>query len=287
MHILECPDPVVTIEWLQNNHDAENLVILDASVPPIVEFTATRLPLEVATQAIPGALRFDYDTQVCDRQSSYPHMMPGPEEFARQTRSLGINNDSVIVIYDVTGVYASPRAWWMFRAMGHKNVAVLNGGLPAWHLAGLPLQGSYEESGSEGNFTASEDPERFCNAMTLFQILNDRSCMVLDARSPGRFAGRDPEPRENLRGGHMPNARNLPFQEVLDDIYLRPVDQLVELFSGFADTETKLAFTCGSGLSACILTLAANVAGYENLTVYDASWCEWGLPSKLPVVTGA
>ena len=287
MSLINCSSPVVTTDWLHKNLAAENLVILDASVPPIVEFTSTRVPEEIAGRAIPGARRFDYDTQVCDRQSSYPHMMPTAAEFANQASMLGIDNNSAIVIYDITGVYASPRAWWMFKAMGHDNVAVLDGGLPAWHLAGLPLAETHEEVEHKGNFAASAVHEKFCDAITLFQLLNDQSCLVLDARSTGRFIGRDPEPRKNLRSGHMPNAKNLPFQEVLNDIYLRPVDELVELFSNFAATEKKLAFTCGSGLSACILTLAANLAGYDDLTVYDASWCEWGAPSKLPVVTGA
>lgn len=282
---LQVPAALVSIDWLQQNLGADNLVLLDASVPPIVPFTRQRLPRDQHARHIPGSLRFDYDKKICDQSSSLPHMMPSAEFFAEQVRGLGISQDSAIVVYDDTGVYASPRAWWMFKAMGHDNVAVLNGGAVAWQQAGYELTDQIADRAAEpGDFQSLDRVEYFCDALKLYQLLNDKSTAILDARSEGRFYGRDPEPRPNLRGGHMPGAACLPFQQVLDDIFMKPVDELRAIFSSTVAPGQQLFFTCGSGLSACILTLAAYLAGYENLSVYDGSWCEWGQPCKLPVV---
>jgi len=288
MSKIRVPSPLVGVEWLKNHLKAENLVILDASVPPIAPFTTRKLPEDLQARYISGALRFNYDTEICDRNSSLPHMMPDAEFFEQAVRKLGINNDSAIVVYDDTGVYASPRAWWMFRAMGHDNVAVLDGGAVAWYEAGLEMTEQLPDQAQQpGNFRSRENVGHFCDALLVYQLLNEESCTILDARSEGRFYGRDPEPRDNLRGGHMPGAKSLPFQRVLNDIYMKAPEELREVFRELAASGQKLVFTCGSGLSACILTLAAELAGYDELSVYDGSWCEWGQPGKLPVVSGS
>jgi thiosulfate/3-mercaptopyruvate sulfurtransferase len=276
--------PIVDSDWLQQNLGLENLVVLDASVPPVVPGYVS-INNEHSFSAIPGARRFDYDKRVCKPNSSLPHMLPAAELFQSEARELGINRDSIIVVYDDVGLYASPRAWWMFRAMGHARVAVLDGGLPAWIAAGNDISDHLSTDLPAGDFSASLDDSLFCDFKVVLAALDDPACCILDARSAGRFHGTAPEPRPGVRSGHMPNARNLPFPEVLNGGVMKPVAELQSLFGELAATDQQLISSCGSGITACILTLAANLAGYDRLAAYDGSWAEWGAPSKLPVVT--
>ncbi len=280
----QLPMPVVDVHWLHDNLNDPDLIVLDASVPPVVPgFVA--LNAEGPLKVIPGARRMDYDKEICQPDSSLPHMMPTPELFQEKVRALGVNNRSRLVIYDDTGVYASPRGWWMFRAMGHEQVAVLDGGLPAWLQAGYPVDAAFASAPAAGDFNAQPAARGFCDFEVVLQALNNEHFRILDARSAGRFNGVDPEPRPNLRGGHMPSAKNLPCRAVLNETSLKSADELRALFTELVTPEQTLITSCGSGLTACILTLAATVAGHDNCQVYDGSWAEWGMPSKLPVVT--
>ncbi|PCI73018.1 MAG: sulfurtransferase [SAR86 cluster bacterium] len=282
--MLQLPSPLVDVNWLHDNLSVPELIVLDASVPPVVPGYES-LNSEENFQAISGARRFDYDKKICKRDSSLPHMMPEEELFQEEVRNLGINTDSVIVIYDDVGLYSSPRAWWMLRAMGHEQVAVLDGGLRAWIAAGFTTVDSLQLDPASGNFEASYGEDAFCDFSVVLSSLDDSSCVILDARSSGRFYGTAPEPRPGIRGGHMPNARNLPFSELLNEGKMKPTAELQEIFNAFITADKRLITSCGSGLTACILTYAAYLAGHRNLSVYDGSWIEWGAPSKLPVVT--
>lgn len=280
--MLSLDTPLVDVAWLDENLDNANVVVLDASVPPVVPGFE---PVNSAGNfsCIPGARRFDYDKEICDPDSSLPHMMPSAEQFSEQVAALGVNADSLVVVYDDVGVYASPRAWWMFRAMGHRQVAVVDGGLRAWLEAGLPVSHSYEADVTKGSFSARPVRGAIVAANDVLGALDDPDTTIMDARSAARFSGQAPEPRKGLRSGHMPGATNLPFPEVLRDHRLKPADELAELFTRILPGQNTLLTSCGSGVTACILTLAAEVAGHRAHAVYDGSWSEWGEPGDLPV----
>lgn len=284
MKIAKITSPLVSVEWLADNLGAENLVILDASMKPVMP--AVGEPTQEETACIKGALRFDVDNDIRDKNTDLPHMMPSAEFFTDEMQKLGINKDSAIAVYDYMGIFSSPRAWWMFRAMGHGQVAVLDGGLPAWKNAGYPCGSQAERIAKHrGNFVGHPQAGIFCDSAHVLEALADPNFAVLDARSEGRFKGVEPEPRAGLRSGHMPNALNLPFVNTVQDGFVLPATELDSIFSKLVNKEQKLIFSCGSGVTACITALAAELAGYPNISVYDGSWSEWGLPGKLPVTT--
>ncbi|MBK8619445.1 MAG: sulfurtransferase [Anaerolineales bacterium] len=284
MKIEKINSPLVSVQWLADNFEAENLVILDASMKPVGAASSADSTEEAS--CIKGALRFDFDNDIREKNTDLPHMMPSAEFFTDEMQKLGINKDSVIVVYDYVGVYSSPRAWWMFRAMGHAahQVAVLDGGLPAWKKAGLPCETQAKNAAEKrGNFEAHPQAGLFCDSAQVLEALSDPRFAVMDARSEGRFKGVDPEPRAGLRSGHMPNALNLPFANTVQDGFMLSPAKLDALFSNMVKKDQNLIFSCGSGVTACVTALAAELAGYPRVTVYDGSWSEWGLPGDLPV----
>jgi len=283
MSITKITSSLVSVQWLADNFEAENLVILDAHMKPVGLPSAHALEEESA--CIKGALRFDFDHDIRDQSTDLPHMMPSADFFTEEMQKLGINQKSAIVVYDDVGVYSSPRAWWMLRAMGHNQVAVLDGGLPAWKKAGFACGMQSERIAAQrGNFIAQPRAGMFCDSAQVLEALADPHFAVLDARAEGRFKGLDPEPRAGLRNGHMPNALNLPFADTVQNGFMAPESTLDSIFSKLVNKEQNLIFSCGSGVTACVTALAAELAGYANISVYDGSWSEWGLPSELPVI---
>ncbi|MFG2980678.1 sulfurtransferase [Streptomyces sp. NPDC048258] len=275
----ENPGPLVGAGWLAERLAAPGLVLFDASVG------AHR----GAAHRIPGARPFDLDGELSDHDAPAPHTMPGAARFAEAMRALGVDDTSTVVVYDGAGVYSSARAWWMLRAMGFDRAAVLDGGLPAWTAAGLPVEATgpaYE--GPRGSFTARPRTGLLVDGATVAAALADPAAAVLDARTRERFAGTAPEPRPGLRGGHMPGAINLPFAELQrPDGLMRPAEELRAAIDALTGDRERLYFSCGSGVTACVLALGATLAGYRDLAVYDGSWSEWGIPSdQRPVVTG-
>lgn len=271
------PGPVVGTDWLAPRLGAPGVVVLDASVG------AHR----GAGRRIPGARPFDIDGALSDPSAPLPHTMPGAGRFTEEMRCLGVDDADTVVVYDAAGIYSSARAWWMLRAMGFDRAAVLDGGLPAWSAAGLPVEdGEPVRPGRRGDFTARPRPGLIVGSDTVVAALADPGSAVVDARSRERFSGTADEPRPGLRGGHMPGAVNLPFGEVQRDGRMLPAPELRAAFTALAGDRTRLVFSCGSGVTACVLALGAELAGYRELSVYDGSWSEWGRPSGLPVATG-
>jgi thiosulfate/3-mercaptopyruvate sulfurtransferase len=269
---------LVTVQWLYEHIEQPNVVVLYTQMDNPVNAKADVNPVSY----IPNSIFFDFENVFCDEQSSFSHTMPSETSFSKNARELGIDQDTVIIIYDNKGIYCAPRVWWMFKSMGHQHVYVLNGGLPNWLAQNMPTTGQLMCPSQSGNFKAKYNKNCFLSADEIIQQLID--IRLLDARSAGRFNGTQPEPRRGLRSGHVPTSINVPFQRCLDGTVLKSTAQLKELFSEFGLTpDYHLVFSCGSGVTACILALAASEVGYTKLAVYDGSWSEWGARDDLPV----
>lgn len=259
--------PVVSVEWLYDNRNTVNLIILDGTINKI---------FDASLYQIPNAYLFDIKKSFSDVSNPFPSAFPSAEQFQREARQIGINKDSAIVVYDDKGIYSSARVWWLFKAFGFNNVAVLNGGFPAWKATGYPITLMKPYEGVVGDFKAELQP----NYMRFFDDVNQASLnktyTIIDARSSGRFNCEVPEPREGLRMGTIPNSVNLPFTDLMDNGILKPKVALEKAFYMLAEKDDSIIFSCGSGITACVLALGATIAGYKNISVYDGSWTEWG-----------
>lgn len=259
--------PLVNVKWLQSNLQLSNVIVLDATINKKIEEDSIR---------IPKARFFDIKQKFSDTNAKFPSTLPSTEPFETEARALGISNDSFIVVYDDKGIYSSARAWWLFKTFGFKNVAVLDGGLPEWKEQNFPIEAYKEESFERGNFEARLQPELMTDFNGIIQFSTDSNTLILDARSALRFQCLVDEPRQGLRRGKIPNSKNLPYTKLFDGNILKSKDELLKIFDNLVKEETHLVFSCGSGITACILALAATKCCYENLVVYDGSWTEYG-----------
>lgn len=275
------PAPLVDVTWLHDHLDDPDVIVLDASIPPN----------DAGGRSIPGARRFDLEGEF-SRPGPLPHTMPGAAEFETAARRLGVTSGTTVVVYDVAQLYSAARAWWMFASMGHERVAVLDGGLAAWAAAGYPVQDSAPQAPSDelgptqGAFVAAPVEGRIVDADAVAEALSAGDVAVVDARSHARFVGEAPEPRPGLRGGHMPGAANLPFTDVQQEGRMLKAPELTPLVDEAMQGRDTGIMSCGSGVTACVIALAATLTG-RRISVYDGSWTEWGDPdSGRPVVTG-
>jgi thiosulfate/3-mercaptopyruvate sulfurtransferase len=275
-------DALVSTDWLAERLGAPDVKVADATwfLPPMGRDARQ----EYRQAHIPGAVYFDID-DIADSESPLPHMLPDAAKFSSRVRQLGLGDGVRIVLYDNNRYSASARAWWMFRVFGHNDVAVLDGGLAKWRAEGRPLDDA-EVTPRERHFTARQNHLLVRDLEQLRANLVSRRDLVIDARSAGRFAATEPEPRAGLRSGHIPGSICVPFLEVIaPDGTLAPAEALQKTFAEAGLDERPLATTCGSGVTACTLALALYEIGRHEVAVYDGSWTEWGGRADTPVET--
>jgi thiosulfate/3-mercaptopyruvate sulfurtransferase len=278
-------DPLVTTDWLAARLDDPKVKIIDASfkLPGVLP-----LPQEDYLAAhIPGAVFFDVD-HIADRNDPRPHMFPSAEQFARDVAALGISSGDTVVAYDAGGWVAAPRVWWMFLAFAHPAVKVLDGGLKKWLREGRPTH-SGKVAPKPGKFQAKLDPGFVRSQQQLVANLETHAEQVIDARPRPRFEGSAPEPRPGMRSGHIPGSRSVPYAELFDADTgaMKSLDALRQAFAtGGVDLAKPIVTSCGSGVSALVLTLALYRLGVRGSALYDGSWSEWGLPDGPPVAIG-
>ena len=271
--------PLVSVTWLYKNLDNPSLVVLDATMKKV----ASKSEEASAKKQIKNARFIDIKTVFSDVTAQFPNTMSSEEKFTIAAQELGINNDSVIVVYDDLGIYSSARVWWMFKAMNHQNIAVLDGGLPTWKNAGYPVENVIKHEVKKGNFVATYNSNYFCDSKTVLNSISDENTVVLDARSEDRFYAHVAEPRQGLRSGHIPNSVSLPYSVLLSDGKMKSKKELAEIIASKVNNKTNIIFSCGSGITACILALGTEIIGIKNKKVYDGSWTEWGSLTELPI----
>jgi thiosulfate/3-mercaptopyruvate sulfurtransferase len=276
------PESLVSTAWLARHLSDPDLRIVDASYYLPMQNRSART--EFAERHIPGAVFFDID-EIADSETTLPHMLPSPEKFASRVRKLGLGDGSRIVVYDSQGLFSAARVWWMFRVFGHKDVAVLDGGLPKWIAEGHPVDDNPPQP-RDRHFTARLDHGQIRDKEQMLANLASRREQVLDARPAGRFHAREPEVWPGRRSGHIPGALNLPYGELLDPASktFLPADRIAVKFrEAGIDLAKPVIASCGSGVTATVLALGLHLIGHRDVAVYDGSWAEWGLPGDTPI----
>lgn len=259
---------LVSVNWLYKHLDYEKLIILDGTINKDLTEQATK---------IPKARFLDLKNKFCKVNAAFPNTVPSKLQFEKEARNLGINHNSIIVVYDDRGIYSSARVWWLFHLFGFNNIAILDGGLPAWIENNYPVQFYQKESYALGDFSATYQPNLH---ISFNQLKNQNNHQIIDVRSKERFEEKVDEPRQGLRRGKITNSINLPYTNVLKNGRLKSKKELSEIFNVLKLQNKTLIFSCGSGITACIVALAADVIGFKKYKIYDGSWTEYGSLTK-------
>lgn len=280
----EDPQTLVSTGWLDDHLKDPDLRVLDGSwyLPdvgrdPKAEYDAAH---------IPNARFFDID-EIADLRSPLPHMAPPPEKFISRMRAMGVGDGHQIVVYDGAGIVSSARVWWMFKLMGHRDVAVLDGGLPKWQAEGRPVE-DLPPVVRDRHMIVRVQNHLVRDVTQVSQAAKLEDAVIIDARAAARFRGEAPEPREGLRSGHIPGSRNVPYLTLLNDGQtMKPPAELRAIFEAAGvDLSRPAITTCGSGVTAAVLALALERIGKTDWSLYDGSWSEWGQFATLPIATG-
>jgi thiosulfate/3-mercaptopyruvate sulfurtransferase len=278
------PNLLVSTDWLAQRLNAPDIRILDGS---------TYLPgagkdgrNEYLKSHIPGARFFDID-DIADSHSPLPHMLPPVEKFVSRVRRMGIGDGHRVIVYDQQGLFSAARVWWMFRIFGHQDVAVLDGGLPKWIAEGHPVEDD-EPDPRERHFTGRRNASMVRDVTQIAGATKLRAEQIVDARAAERFRGEAPEPRAGLRAGHIPGSKNVPYASLLNpDGTMKDIDATRAIFEAAGvDLKQPIVTSCGSGITAAVLTLALHRMGHTRNALYDGSWVEWGAYPDLAVETG-
>lgn len=240
---------------------------------------------EYLQMRIPGAVYFDINA-IADQETELPHMLPSPDHFAREVSKMGISEENLIIVYDGPGLFSAARVWWTFKTMGAPDVRILEGGIDGWKEADLPLETGNPNPPLARLFNVDFNPDFVVSLDEVQKISQGSKVQILDARPEARFNGTAPEPRPGMRSGHIPGSKSLPFQKLMDGAKMKRPEELDAYFSkmGIA-RDTEVVTTCGSGVTAAIITLALAQSGRTNTKLYDGSWAEWGLPGGPEIET--
>jgi len=259
----------VTPKWLKENLNHPDLIILDASKS------------ENGNAQIQGAIAFDIKNKFSDTNSKFPNTLLNEKDFEIACQQIGINQNSIIVVYDNIGIYNSPRVWWMFKTMGFQHIYVLDGGLPLWIYQENPTEKINKPTFKKGNFKAQLDSEKVKDYKFIKSNIKTQGFLIIDARSEGRFNGTAPEPRAGLASGNIPKSINIPFKGVLNENVFKSKKELEIIFDELKNNKLPLVFSCGSGITACIVLMAYQMVLNNEISVYDGSWTEWAILEQL------
>ena len=271
---------IVNVHWLKEHLNDNNIVILDATIP---KAGASVCREKGEMSCIKNARFFDLKNKFSDQSSPYPNTIVKPSEFQLRVRALGICNDSCIVVYDDYGIYSSARVWWLFKTFGFDNIVVLDGGFPLWKANNYPVEKFYKSHFKKGNLEVSYTSENVNTSQDILSAIDNKEYCIVDARSRNRFYAIEKEPRPGMRSGHIPGSKNIPYTSLQHFGEMKNTTELTTAFNEVNPDQKPMIFTCGSGVTACILALASDMIGFKNTSVYDGSWSEWGSNHDLPI----